>query len=46
MTIDKDKNCKLVDSIYQRHGDSNYTQLHLPKTVLTAVEYIDRISRL
>ncbi len=46
MSIDKDENCKLIDSIYQEQGDSYYTQLHLPKTVLTAVEYIDIMSRL
>ena len=46
MSVDKDKNCKLVDSIYQKQGDSYYTQLHLPKTVLTAVEYIDIMIRL
>ncbi len=46
MSIDKDENCKLIDSIYQEQGDSYYTQLHLPKTVLTVVEYIDIMSRL
>lgn len=46
MSIDKDENCKIIDAIYQKNNDSYYTQLHLPKTVLTAVEYIDIMSRL
>ncbi len=46
MTIDKDENCKIIDAIYQKNKDSYYTQLHLPKTVLTASEYIDIMSRL
>ena len=46
MTIDKDENCKIIDAIYQKNNDSYYTQLHLPKTVLTAEEYIDIMSRL
>lgn len=46
MTIDKDENCKIIDAIYQKNKDSYYTQLHLPKTVLTASEYIDIMNRL
>ena len=46
MTIDKDENCKIIDAIYQKNNDSYYTQLHLPKTVLTAGEYIDIMKRL
>lgn len=46
MTIDKDENCKIIDAIYQKNKDSYYTQLHLPKTLLTAGEYIDILSRL
>ena len=46
MTIDKDENCKIIDAIYQKNKDTYYTQLHLPKTVLTAEEYIDIMSRL
>lgn len=46
MSIDKDENCKIIDSIYQKNNESYYTQLHLPKTVLTAVEYIDIMKRL
>ena len=46
MTIDKDENCKIIDDIYQKNKDTYYTQLHLPKTVLTAEEYIDIMSRL
>ena len=46
MSIDKDENCKIIDAIYQKNNDSYYTQLHLPKTVLTAGEYIDIMSRL
>ena len=46
ISIDKDENCKLIDAVYQKQGDFYYTQLHLPKTVLTAVEYIDIMSRL
>jgi hypothetical protein len=46
MSIDKDENCKLIDAIYQKQGNSYYIQLHLPKTVLTAVEYIDIMNRL
>ena len=46
MTIDKDENCKVIDAIYQKNKDTYYTQLHLPRTVLTAGEYIDIMSRL
>ena len=46
MTIDKDENCKIIDAVYQKNNDSYYTQLHLPKTVLTAGEYIDIMKRL
>lgn len=46
MTIDKDENCKIIDAVYQKNNDSYYTQLHLPKTVLTAGEYIDIMNRL
>lgn len=46
MTIDKDENCKIIDAIYQKNKDTYYTQLHLPKTVLTTGEYIDIMSRL
>lgn len=46
MTIDKDENCKIIDAIYQKNKDTYYTQLHLPKTVLTAGEYIDIMSRI
>lgn len=46
MSIDKDENCKIIDAIYQKNNESYYTQLHLPKTVLTAVEYIDIMKRL
>ncbi|MCI8411205.1 MAG: helix-turn-helix transcriptional regulator [Clostridia bacterium] len=46
MTIDKDENCKIINSIYQKNKNTYYTQLHLPKTVLTAGEYIDIMSRL
>ena len=46
MTIDKDENCKIIDAIYQKNNDSYFTQLHLPKTVLTAGEYIDIMKRL
>ncbi len=44
MTIDKDENCKIIDAIYQKNKDTYYTQLHLPKTILTAGEYIDIMS--
>ncbi len=46
MTINKDENCKIIDAIYQKNKDTYYTQLHLPKTILTAGEYIDIMSRL
>lgn len=46
MTIDKDENCKIIDAIYQKNKDTYYTQLHLPKTVLTVGEYIDIMKRL
>lgn len=46
MAIDKNENCKIINAIYQKNIDSYYTQLHLPKTVLTAGEYIDIMSRL
>ena len=46
MTIDKDENCKIIDAVYQKNNDSYYTQLYLPKTVLTAGEYIDIMKRL
>ena len=44
--IEKDEICKLNYAGYQKQGDKYYTQLHLPRTVLTAVEYIDVMSRL
>ena len=46
MTIDKDENCKIINAIYQKNKDTYYTQLHLHRTVLTASEYIDIMSRL
>ena len=46
MTIDKDENCKIIDGIYHKNKDTYYTQLHLPRTVLTAGEYIDIMKRL
>ena len=46
MIIDKDENCKIIDAIYQKNKDIYYTQLYLPKTVLTVGEYIDIMSRL
>ena len=46
ITIDKDENCKIIDGIYQKNKDTYYTQLHLPRTVLTAGEYIDIMKRL
>ena len=46
MTIDKDENCRIIDAIYQKNKDTYYTQLHLPKTILTAGDYIDIMSRL
>ncbi len=46
MEIDKDENCKIIDSIYQKNNEAYYTQLHLPKTVLTVGEYIDIMKRL
>ena len=45
MTIDKDENCKIIDAIYQKNKDTYYTQLHLPKTVLTVGEYRDIMER-
>ena len=46
MTIDKDENSKIINAIYQKNKDTYYTQLHLHRTVLTASEYIDIMSRL
>ena len=46
IAVDKKENCKLIDAIYQKNNEPYYTQLHLPKTVLTAHEYIDIMSRL
>lgn len=46
MSIDKDENCKIVDAIYQKNNESYYTQLHLPKRVLTVGDYIDIMSRI
>ncbi len=46
MSIDKDENCKIIDAISQKNNDAYYTGLHLPKTVLTAAEYIDIMSRI
>ena len=42
----KNESCKLIDGIYQKHGEEYYTQLHLPQTLLTVGEYIDIMSRL
>ena len=46
ISIEKDEICKLNYAGYQKQGDKYYTELHLPRTVLTAVEYIDVMSRL
>ena len=43
--VDKDENCRLLDAIYQKNKEDYHIQLHLPKTVLTAPEYIDIMSR-
>lgn len=45
MSIDKDENCKIIDARYQALNDTLYTQLYLPKTVLSIQEYIDIISK-
>lgn len=47
ISIDKNENCKLLSAIYQAKGQNKYLPLKdLPKTVLTALEYIDVMSRL
>ncbi len=46
MSIDKDYDCEIIDAIYQKNNEAHYTQLHLPKTVLTIEEYIDIMKRL
>lgn len=46
MSIDKDEDCKIVDSIYQKNNENYYIELHLPKTVLTVGEYIDIMKRI
>jgi hypothetical protein len=46
ISIDKKENCKLLSAIYQAKGEKKYLPLKdLPKTVLTASEYIDVMSR-
>lgn len=47
ISIDKNENCKLLSAIYQAKEETKYLPLKdLPKTVLTALEYIDVMSRL
>lgn len=47
ISIDKNENCKLLSAIYQAKGEDKYLPLKdLPKTVLTAEEYVDVMSRL
>lgn len=47
ISIDKKENCKLLSAIYQAKAETKYLPLKaLPKTVLTALEYINIMSRL
>ena len=46
MTINEKENCKIINSVYQGKNEDYYTQLHLPKTVLSVGEYVDVISRI
>lgn len=47
ISIDKNENCKMLSAIYQAKGETKYLPLKdLPKTVLTALEYIDVMSRI
>ena len=46
ISVDKDENCYLLDAIYSKKGENSYINLRLPKTVLTAGEYLDVMSRI
>lgn len=46
MTINEKENCKIINSVYQGKNEDHYTQLHLPKTVLSVGEYVDVMSRI
>lgn len=46
MSINEKENCKIINSVYQGKNEDHYTQLHLPKTVLSVVEYVDIMSRI
>lgn len=46
MSINEKENCKIINSVYQGKNEYYYTQLHLPKTVLSVVEYVDIMSRI
>ncbi len=49
IAVDKKENCKLIDAIYPKNNEPIYTQLHLPRTVLTVLtvqEYMDIINSL
>lgn len=46
MDIDKNKNCKIIYSTYNKKGENYSIPLLLPKTVLTTGEYIEIMDRL
>lgn len=46
MDIDKNKNCKIIYSTYNKKGEKYSIPLLLPKTVLTTGEYLEIMDRL
>ena len=46
MSINEKETCKIINSVYQGKNEEHYTQLHLPKTVLSVGEYVDVMSRI
>ena len=46
MDIDKNQNCKIIYSTYNKKGENYSIPLLLPKTVLTVGEYLEIMDRL
>lgn len=45
MSIDANENCRIIEARYQKTNDTLYTELYLPRTVLSVHEYIDILSK-
>lgn len=45
MSIDANENCRIIEARYQKANDTLYTELCLPRTVLSVHEYIDILGK-